>query len=163
PARRGGQALLPGVYPTPTAEVSPGRVLSGDNDPAARLPEADAPTLVDRAELEARIRELYREVARDPAAPRHFATRRELAVRLGCPAPRLRSVPDRALASFAGVGYHLDLARLEQGERVLDLGSGSGTDAFCAASLVGESGPSWASTSPTHSSRRRGVPPSHTV
>jgi arsenite methyltransferase len=38
--------------------------------------------------------------------------------------------------SFAGVGYHLGLADLVPGERVLDLGSGSGMDAFAAASLV---------------------------
>jgi ubiquinone/menaquinone biosynthesis C-methylase UbiE len=38
------------------------------------------------------------------------------------------------------VGYHLDLAVLGPGEAVLDLGSGSGTDVFCAARLVGESG-----------------------
>ena len=45
-----------------------------------------------------------------------------------------------AVASFAGVGYHLDLAKLTPGDRVLDLGSGSGTDAFCAALQVGETG-----------------------
>ena len=42
--------------------------------------------------------------------------------------------------SFAGVGYHLGLARLLPGERVLDLGSGSGMDVFAAASLVGPAG-----------------------
>jgi arsenite methyltransferase len=41
---------------------------------------------------------------------------------------------------FAGVGHHLDLVALRPGEEVLDLGSGSGTDVFCAAVLVGESG-----------------------
>lgn len=34
----------------------------------------------------------------------------------------------------------LDLAELEAGHRVLDLGSGAGTDAFIAASLVGPTG-----------------------
>jgi ubiquinone/menaquinone biosynthesis C-methylase UbiE len=38
------------------------------------------------------------------------------------------------------VGHHLDLAALQPGEAVLDLGSGSGTDAFCAAVLVGDAG-----------------------
>ena len=42
--------------------------------------------------------------------------------------------------SFAGVGYHLGLARLLPGERVLDLGSGSGMDVFAAAAQVGPSG-----------------------
>jgi arsenite methyltransferase len=48
--------------------------------------------------------------------------------------------PALALESFAGVGYHLDLADLRPGDRVLDLGSGSGTDAFCAGAGVGETG-----------------------
>jgi arsenite methyltransferase len=52
----------------------------------------------------------------------------------------LDAIPAEALASFAGVGYHLDLAALAPGDRVLDLGSGSGTDVFCAASQVGPSG-----------------------
>jgi SAM-dependent methyltransferase len=42
--------------------------------------------------------------------------------------------------SFAGVGYHLGLARLLPGERVLDLGSGSGMDVFAAAAKVGPDG-----------------------
>jgi arsenite methyltransferase len=104
------------------------------------LPQADASTLVDRAALERQVQEVYRGVAQDPLAPRHFETGRSLALRLGYPQPLLASVPALALASFAGVGYHFDLAALERGDRVLDLGSGSGTDAFCAAACVGETG-----------------------
>jgi arsenite methyltransferase len=107
---------------------------------ASDLPQADASTLVDRAELERRVQEVYRSVAREPAAPRHFETGRSLAVRLGYPNALLDAIPEQALASFAGVGYHLDLAALASGERVLDLGSGSGTDVFCAAIGVGEFG-----------------------
>jgi len=107
---------------------------------AARLPQADASTLVDRTELELRVQELYRGVARDPFAPRHFETGRNLALRLGYPEALLASVPYAALASFAGVGYHLELAPLKPGDRVLDLGSGSGIDVFCAARSVGETG-----------------------
>jgi arsenite methyltransferase len=51
----------------------------------------------------------------------------------------MRYLPRRSHL-FAGVGYHLDLAALATGERVLDLGSGSGTDVFCAAIQVGETG-----------------------
>jgi arsenite methyltransferase len=107
---------------------------------APELPQADASTLVDRAELELRVQEVYRSVAREPLAPRHFETGRSLAVRLGYPNALLDGIPKPALASFAGVGYHLDLAALAAGERVLDLGSGSGTDAFCAAIGVGDFG-----------------------
>ena len=104
------------------------------------LPQADASTIVDRDELERRVQDLYRGVALEPHAPRHFETGRSLALRLGYPETLLDAVPYLALASFAGVGYHLDLAGIEPGDRVLDLGSGSGTDAFCAGVAVGESG-----------------------
>jgi ubiquinone/menaquinone biosynthesis C-methylase UbiE len=44
------------------------------------------------------------------------------------------------VSSFAGVGYHLGLARLLPGDHVLDLGSGSGMDVFAAAAQVGPRG-----------------------
>ena len=106
----------------------------------SELPRADASTLVDRAELERRVQEVYSGVASDPLAPRHFETGRDLALRLGYPKSLLDAVPAPALASFAGVGYHLDLAGLAAGDRVLDLGSGAGTHAFCAVVGVGANG-----------------------
>ena len=102
----------------------------------AALPQADASSLVDRTVLERHIQDLYRDVAANPHAARHFETGRALALELGYPASLLACVPDAALASFAGVGWHLDMALLRPGDRVLDLGSGSGTDAFCAAACV---------------------------
>src|SRR5215468_10832926 len=107
---------------------------------AETLPQADASSLVDRDLLEAQVKEMYGQVAREESAQLHFAVGRPLALRLGYPAELLDAIPSEALASFAGVGYHLDLASLVQGERVLDLGSGSGTDVFCAACEVGETG-----------------------
>src|SRR5512133_1909875 len=65
---------------------------------------------------------------------------RPLAERLGYPSELLDAVPSGAIESFAGVGYFFDLAALRAGERVVDLGSGSGTDAFVAAQLIGPSG-----------------------
>jgi arsenite methyltransferase len=107
---------------------------------AETLPQADASSLVDRELLEGQVQEMYRQVAREEDAELHFAVGRPLALRLGYPSELLDAIPAEALASFAGVGYHLDLAALAPGERVLDLGSGSGTDAFCAARQVGDSG-----------------------
>jgi arsenite methyltransferase len=107
---------------------------------AEKLPQADASSLVDRAVLEAQVRDMYRQVAREEEAELHFAVGRPLAQRLGYPNELLDAIPAEALASFAGVGYHFDLASLQPGERVLDLGSGSGTDVFCAALQVGSSG-----------------------
>src|SRR5436190_13812195 len=99
-----------------------------------------APTELDTAELVRQVKALYRQVAQQPTADFHFPLGRPLAERLGYPAELLDAVPAEALASFAGVGYALDLAGLTPGTRVLDLGSGSGTDSFTAAVLVGPTG-----------------------
>jgi SAM-dependent methyltransferase len=107
---------------------------------AEALPQADASSLVDSEQLESEVKEMYRHVAREEEAELHFALGRELALRLGYPEDLLDAIPAEALASFAGVGYHFDLAALEAGESVLDLGSGSGTDVFAAAVQVGEAG-----------------------
>jgi arsenite methyltransferase len=107
---------------------------------AADLPQADASSLVDRDMLEAQVKDMYRQVAREQEAELHFEVGRQLALHVGYPSELLDAIPAEALASFAGVGYHLDLAALAPGEKVLDLGSGSGTDAFCAALQVGASG-----------------------
>jgi arsenite methyltransferase len=97
-------------------------------------------TLIDTNELRDRVRDMYREVAEEPDGDFHFELGRPVAERVGYPAAWLDVVPPEALASFAGVGHFLDLAAIEPGETVLDLGSGSGTDSFIAASLVGPSG-----------------------
>jgi len=104
------------------------------------LPQLDATALVDGDRLEAEVKDMYRHVAREDEAALHFEVGRGLAEHLGYPPELLDAIPAEALASFAGVGCHLDFAGLRPGESVLDLGSGSGTDVFCAAVLVGESG-----------------------
>src|SRR5687767_12051857 len=107
---------------------------------AEALPQLDASSLVDGERLEAEVKEMYRHVAREEEADLHFEVGRGLAERLGYIPELLDAIPAEAVASFAGVGHHLDLAALRPGEAVLDLGSGSGTDVFCSAVLVGESG-----------------------
>jgi arsenite methyltransferase len=104
------------------------------------LPQLDATALVDADRLEAQIKAMYGHVARGEEADLHFELGRGLAERLGYPRELLDAIPSEALATFAGVGHHLDLAALQPGEAVLDLGSGSGTDVFCAAVLVGAAG-----------------------
>jgi arsenite methyltransferase len=107
---------------------------------AETLPQLDASSLVDGERLEAEVKDMYRHVARGEDAELHFEVGRGLAEHLGYAGDLLDAIPAEALASFAGVGHHLDLAALQPGETVLDLGSGSGTDAFCAAVLVGDTG-----------------------
>jgi SAM-dependent methyltransferase len=107
---------------------------------AQDLPQLDASSLVDGERLESEVKAMYRHVAREESSALHFEVGRELAEHLGYPPDLLDAIPAEAVASFAGVGYHLDLAGLQPGESVLDLGSGSGTDVFGAAVQVGESG-----------------------
>jgi len=114
-----------------------------DTDEMARaetLPQLDASSLVDGERLETEVKDMYRHVALEEEADLHFELGRDLAEHLGYSRELLAAIPAAALASFAGVGHHLDLAGLQPGEEVLDLGSGSGTDVFCTAALVGESG-----------------------
>ena len=107
---------------------------------AEALPQLDASSLVDGERLETEVKDMYRHVALEEEADLHFELGRDLAEHLGYSRELLAAIPAAALASFAGVGHHLDLAALQPGEEVLDLGSGSGTDVFCGAVLVGESG-----------------------
>ncbi|HWP33417.1 MAG TPA: methyltransferase domain-containing protein [Solirubrobacterales bacterium] len=95
---------------------------------------------LDTAELEDRVKRMYEEVALKPEHEFHFETGRPLAERLGYPTQALDRIPAAAIDSFAGVGYFLDLAAIAPGEVVLDLGSGSGTDAFLAALAAGDAG-----------------------
>jgi len=95
---------------------------------------------VDVAELEAKVKDIYRAVAADPQGAFHFELGRELALRLGYDGAGLDEVPAPAVDSFAGVGFFFDLLDLKPGETVLDLGSGSGMDVFYAAGLVGPDG-----------------------
>ncbi|GAB3272499.1 hypothetical protein GCM10027449_09100 [Sinomonas notoginsengisoli] len=95
---------------------------------------------LDTADLEARVKGIYEQVADNPSQEFHFETGRALAERLGYPPWDLDQIPSAAVDSFAGVGYFHDLAALKPGERVLDLGSGSGTDSFLSSISVGARG-----------------------
>ncbi|TDD26300.1 methyltransferase domain-containing protein [Kribbella turkmenica] len=97
-------------------------------------------TAVDLVALETKVKETYRLVAEQPYGTYHFEMGRSLAERLGYDGDLLDRVPRGAVDSFAGVGYVFGLAQLADGERVIDLGSGSGMDACYAAQLVGPHG-----------------------
>ena len=95
---------------------------------------------LDVERLERAVKTVYSDVARTPGEEYHFEMGRTLAERLGYPQDDLDQVPPAAIESFAGVGYHFDLAAIEPGDAVLDLGSGSGTDVFVAALHAGDAG-----------------------
>ena len=95
---------------------------------------------VDRAALEAKVKDMYTAVAERPQGEFHFEMGRAMAERLGYAPADLDRVPQEAIDSFAGVGYLFHLAALKSGEHVADLGSGSGMDTFVAALQVGATG-----------------------
>jgi arsenite methyltransferase len=95
---------------------------------------------VDVSELRDKVKAMYKAVAEEPHGRFHFEMGRDLARRLGYPAGELDRLPPEAIESFAGVGYHLGLAAITPGERVVDLGSGSGMDLFLAAHQAGPRG-----------------------
>lgn len=95
---------------------------------------------VDTQELETKVKDMYRQVASHPEGRYHFELGRSLAEQLGYPAETFDRIPEGATESFAGVGYFFDLAELHPGDAVIDLGSGSGMDAFFAAIQVGAGG-----------------------
>lgn len=100
----------------------------------------ELPKSVNRIELEEKVRDMYRKVALHPEVRYHFEMGRPLAERLGYPSGELDSIPAPSIDSFAGVGYFFDLANLQPGEKVVDMGSGAGMDVFFAANKVGFNG-----------------------
>src|SRR5919201_937753 len=89
--------------------------------------------------LKDEIKKTYAAVSEQPETDFIFPTGRAWAEDLGYP-PELANVPDLAVESFAGVANPWQLGRLAPGERVLDLGSGAGTDSLVAAQMVGPDG-----------------------
>jgi arsenite methyltransferase len=86
------------------------------------------------------VRRLYTEVAVAPGREFHFPTGRRACELVGYPGSVLESLPVHAVESFAGVGYPFAAGVIRPVDVVLDIGSGSGTDAFLAARLVGPEG-----------------------
>jgi arsenite methyltransferase len=94
---------------------------------------------VDVELLKSEIKKTYASVSEEPERDFIFPTGRAWAEDLDYP-EELEQVPERAVESFAGVANPFSLGRLAQGERVLDLGSGAGTDSLVAALMVGPEG-----------------------
>src|SRR5213079_2562889 len=89
--------------------------------------------------LKSEIKKTYASVSQEPEKDFVFPTGRPWAEDLGYPV-ELANVPEAAVQSFAGVANPFSLGRLQPGERVLDLGSGAGTDSLVAAQMVGPEG-----------------------
>ena len=95
---------------------------------------------IDVETLKCEIKKTYAQVSAEPETEFIFPTGRAWALDLGYPPELLARVPDGSAESFAGVANPFSLGLLEQGEDVLDLGSGAGTDSLVAAQMVGTEG-----------------------
>lgn len=105
-----------------------------------RTLDAEIVGFVDVDALRDEVRKKYREVADSPTTEFHFHTGREHALRMGYPQSPLDQLPDEATEAFAGVANPFYWGLPQQGERVIDLGSGAGMDSFIAALAVGSQG-----------------------
>ena len=86
------------------------------------------------------VQRMYTDVAVAPQREFHFPTGRRACEFVGYPPEQLDALPVTAVESFAGVGYPFAADVIRPGDVVLDIGSGSGTDALLAALLVGTGG-----------------------
>src|SRR2546427_1910253 len=94
---------------------------------------------IDLDVLKREIQKTYASLSEEPSKDFVFPTGRPWAEDLDYP-EELANVPETSAESFAGVANPFSLGRLAPGERVLDLGSGAGTDSLIAAQMVGEQG-----------------------
>jgi arsenite methyltransferase len=98
------------------------------------------PAPVDIDVLRDEIQKTYTDVSEHREQEFLFPTGRAWAEDLGYPADFLRAVPEATVESFAGVANHFTLGDIKEGEIVLDLGCGAGTDLLIAAQMAGPGG-----------------------
>lgn len=92
------------------------------------------------ATLKDEILRMYEEVAEKPDGEFHFYHGRQAAELFGYDPELLDRAPEGAVSSFAGVGNPHLRSHLEEGQTVLDLGSGAGLDGIISAWAVGPTG-----------------------
>jgi SAM-dependent methyltransferase len=99
------------------------------------------PDGLDTDKLQAEIKAIYSKVATNPHDDFHFHRGPAFAEQfLGYDPLDLKDLPPENTASFAGVGNPHLISPIMEGETVVDIGSGAGTDLFIAAKKVGPSG-----------------------
>lgn len=86
------------------------------------------------------IQEEYEVVADEPQRDFHFHIGRRQAQILGYDESLLEGIPETAIESLAGTGNPFSLGPINPGDRVVDVGSGAGTDSLIAARMVSPDG-----------------------
>lgn len=95
---------------------------------------------VDPGRLRGEVRIKYDEVAADPTREYHFFTGRRAAEHVGYAPHLIDGLPGTSLDAFAGVANPFHWGLPTPGERVIDVGSGAGTDSLIAAAAVAPDG-----------------------
>jgi len=95
---------------------------------------------MDAEKLRDAVREKYRACADSPEGQFPYPVGRASARALGYGDGWLAAVPGQVVDRFVGVGNPFRAQPPHQGERVLDVGCGSGLDVFVASILVGPHG-----------------------
>jgi SAM-dependent methyltransferase len=111
-------------------------------------------TSLQREHILESVRSMYTDVAQFPDRQFHFPTGRAACEFVGYPRAQLDATPASAVESFAGVGYPFAADVIREGNVVLDIGSGSGTDVLIASLLVGDFGKCYA-LDMTHAMREK--------
>ncbi len=93
-----------------------------------------------RPQILAAVQAMYSAVADTPDGTFHFPVGAAASRRLGYPEALTGRLPERLLASFAGVGCPFHGEAIRPGDRVLDLGAGAGHDSLIARRLAGDEG-----------------------
>ena len=96
--------------------------------------------MLNREALREAVQKEYQVVADEPQRDFHFHVGRTQARIVEYDEELLEDVPETALASFAGTGNPFSLGPIRPGERVIDIGSGTGMDSLIAARMAGPDG-----------------------
>lgn len=86
------------------------------------------------------IKKEYSTVAEDPKKGYHFHTGCEATDRIGYDQALYANIPKENIESFAGTGNPFALGPINEGDIVVDVGSGAGLDSLIASQLVGPTG-----------------------
>jgi len=98
---------------------------------------SDPLACTDARVLEEAVREAYSAAALNPKDGHPFPVGRKYAESIGYPAQLLDTLPESAVAAFAGVANLPLIAPVKNGIRALDLGCGAGLDGLIAACRAG--------------------------